>query len=422
MKKKLVYLVFIMILTISLFVLTGCSENNKTENSNSESNNATISSATTDNYTITNIIKSFNDFDTYITDGAIVQLNDNKENCYIINGEGKILYEITDPNIVNASNVEVSYMNGYVCYNNNQGTSYVLDLRTGDKVVEGSKTTECLDVTYDGYVLQKITNEEISGTTYQVRIVDKEGNVVWESGAEESSSINTITGNYAIFDSRCYEYNSVLINVKTGKATDLGVDGVLEGVKAKYNHIVINSSIIYDMNTDSIVLKFENKDKIENLLNENYFYTYSGIYNVNDGSLAKDLTDGNVENMYYTNNKYYVISANDFYYVLDDNFEYTYEPTKILATAYPEAKLTNYGVSYTGFENGETIQYYIPYDEFKADEDLSSIETKVPFKTFTGGSDGVRVCTDKNYIIAFNDNYNGRLVNPNALEDIKIHK
>lgn len=422
MKRKLLYLSIIMVLIIGLFTLTGCSENEEAENTNDENSNSAVSSNTTDNYTITNIIKSFNDLDTYITDGAIVQLNNNEENCYIIDGEGKILYEITNPDIVNATNVEVSYMNGYICYNNNQGTSYVLDLRTGDKIAEGTETIECLDVTYDGYVLQKITNEEISGTTYQVRIIDKEGNVVWENGAEERSSIDTITGNYVVFDSRCNEYNSVLINVETGKATDLGINGTIEGIKAKYNHIVINSSIIYDMNTDSIVLKFENQDEIESLLNENYFYTYSGIYNVNDGTLVKDLTDGKVENMYYTNNKYYVISDNYFYYILDENFEYTYEPTKILATAYPEAKLTNFGVEYTGYENGETIQYYIPYDEFKADEDLSSIETKVPFIAFTGGSDTIRVNTDKNYLIAFVGDDEGILINPNTLEEIKIHK
>ena len=414
MKKKIIGLGIAVILVVLLLLLTGCGQEQETKNTNSKNNETIISDSNNENYVITNVIKSFDTFDTYITDGAVVQLNNNKDICYIIDGEGKILYEINDQNIVNAKNINVSYMNGYICYNNNMGTSYVTDLRTGNKIVEGSKTIECVDVTYDGFILQKITNEQISGTTYQVRIIDKDGNIIWEDSAEKTSNIDTLTDNYVIFD-------NILINAKTGKTTDLGVDAGKIGGKVQYNHIIVDN-IIYDMNTDEIKLKFEGKEEIENLLNENYFYTYSGIYNVNDGTLEKDLTEGHIKNIYYKNNKYYVISDNGFYYILNDQFEYVYDPTKILTTAYPEAELTNFGVAYTGFENGERIQYYISYDEFKADEDLSSIEKKVPFESFMGGSDGVRVCTNRDYIIAFDENYEGRLINPNTLEDIKIHK
>lgn len=414
MKKKILGIGVAIVLILLLLFLTGCGNEQETQKSNSENNETAVNISDNENYVITNIIKSFDIFDTYITDGAIVQLNDNKDVCYIIDGEGKILYEINDQNIVKASNVNVSYMNGYICYNNQMGTSYVTDLRTGNKIAEGSKTLECLDVTYDGFVIQKITNEQISGTTYQVRIIDKDGNIIWEDNAKDRSNIATITGNYVIFD-------NLLINAKTGKTTDLGVDAGKIGGKVQYNHIIIDN-IIYDMNTDEIKLKFEGKEDIENLLNENYFYTYSGIYNVNDGTLEKDLTEGHIKNIYYKNNNYYVISDNDFYYVLNDKFEYIYNPKKILTSTYLEAKLANFGVVYTGFEGTDRVEYYISYDEFKPDEDLSSIAKKVPFKDFRGGSDGVRVCTDKNYIIAFNENYEGRLINPNTLEDIKIHK
>ena len=174
MRKKIIGLGIAVILVVLLLLLTGCGQEQETKNTNSKNNETIISDSNNENYVITNVIKSFDTFDTYITDGAVVQLNNNKDICYIIDGEGKILYEINDQNIVNAKNINVSYMNGYICYNNNMGTSYVTDLRTGNKIVEGSKTIECVDVTYDGFILQKITNEQISGTTYQVRIIDKD--------------------------------------------------------------------------------------------------------------------------------------------------------------------------------------------------------------------------------------------------------
>ena len=99
-----------------------------------------------------------------------------------------------------------------------------------------------------------------------------------------------------------------------------------------------------------------------------------------EGKLAKDLTEGEVEDIFYSNNTYHVISKTGYYYTLNDSFEYVKEPKKMLEDTYTAIDI---GPNVTEFSMDLTY-YYIPTNQFAPDQDLSTVATQGNLSTVNG--------------------------------------
>ena len=95
-----------------------------------------------------------------------------------------------------------------------------------------------------------------------------------------------------------------------------------------------------------------------------------GIYTM-DGELAKDLTEGEVDDIFYYNGTYYVISETGFFYTMNDSFEYVKQPAKMLEDKYLSIDIGQYLTSFSL----DLTSYYIPTSQFDPSQDLSQIAT-----------------------------------------------
>ena len=217
--------------------------------------------------------------------------------------------------------------------------NYVKDLRDNSIKVEGTDLIELVDITESGYILEKVTIENLAGEKYESRIVDMQGNVIWKN--EDSKSIEyfqTVIGDYVAYRADRAGGNYYIIDAKTGKSIDTGFscipgyfecipfgDYLLTGISANNDkYIVIDLKNFKKINT--------NLSHVHKILNDKYVYATPlwgtvGIYTM-EGKLAKDLTEGEVEDIFYSNNTYHVISKTGYYYTLNDSFEYVKEPKK----------------------------------------------------------------------------------------------
>lgn len=241
-QKKILILILSVFLIVTMFTLTGCGPRIGTEGQggNETQDGGEVQSG--DNQGTPNdngqqgqqgqqlISSVLQEFDEHRSEALVKFSNDN--NYYVINRDGKAVYSFSEPNVPTYSASDMKYYNGYLLVNREtssygeeeQRLNYVKDLRDGSTKLEGTDSIEYIDITESGYVLQRATIESLGGTTYESRIVDLNGNVVWKH--EDNYSVTyfaTIVGDVVAYCANTYsDENYTLINAKTGKTIDLG--------------------------------------------------------------------------------------------------------------------------------------------------------------------------------------------------------
>lgn len=408
-KSKFTMLLLILMLIISLLILAGCGNQNVTTQ-NPGGENTEEQPKENNNTEIKTVVQDFKEGN----DGAIVRLGNDYENYYVIDREGKVLYTFKiEENSVSANDIE--YSNGYLLVDDSSGygddkqvTNYVKNLKDGSTIIEGSAETEYVGITQSGYFLQRATIDSLSGKTYESRIVDKDGNIIWKN--EDYWNVEyfkVITGDYVAYLGSTSSGKYMIINATNGQTLDLGFSCI-----EKYfdctpygDYLLVGSSAnndnyqIVDLKNFTII--HPKLSHVNKILNDQYIYAKPlygivGIYTI-DGTLAKDLSEGEVEDIFYANNTYYVMSRTGFFYTLNDSFEYVKQPAKMLEDTYSSIDI---GENYTSFVSGVT-NYCIPTSEFSPDTDLtekatkgsiSSVNSDVAFLT----SDGTTKLVDLN--------------------------
>lgn len=392
-QKKIAILIAAVMILLSLFTLTGCGMQNPVQmaqegmnqlqsTGTGEQNNGQISS----NTQISNVIQPF---DEQHEEALVTFTNDT--NYYVINTEGKVVYSFSEPNVPSYASDSITYANGYILVDReisnygeeDQRINYVKDLRDGSTKIEGTELIELVDITESGYVLQRVVVESLGGKTYESRIVDINGNIVWQK--EDGYGIEyfaTVLGDYVAYCEDSYSDNYKIIDVKNNKTIDLGfgcASGYFECIPFG-NYLLTGISV---NNDEYVIVNLNNFTKtntglshVHKILNDKYVYATPlwgtvGIYTM-DGELAKDLTEGEVEDIFYSNNTYYVISKTGYFYTLNDSFEYVKQPAKMLEDAYTGIDI---GPNVTEFTKDSNI-YYMPTNQFSPDQDMSTIATQ----------------------------------------------
>lgn len=447
MKKKILYLATIVVLGGLLFVLTGCGEPGyqtyqalaqekvQVERPTIEQQQPIQDVSATLSGRISNVITSF----TEDNDEAVVRLNGSSMSTeFVINESGNILYTI---------NSSTEYSNGYT-FSSTGGT--ITDLKTNKEIAKNTTEVTCVGVTKSGYVLQNVEKEELAGKVYKSQIIDTNGRVTWshENKSSKPEYFKAVKDDYVIYLTNTYSNQKyTIINAKTGKEIETGycsVAGYFE-YKIKGDYLLIGISANNDyysiFNTRTEELTNTKLSHIHKILNDKYVYATPlwgtvGIYDM-EGNLVKDLDEGKVKEIYYYNNKYYVISETDFYYTLDETFKYVDEPVKI-SSVYNEIRPTKYGIYFkigdsdTDYYSSSSTkskkidassvlsddssdkQYFIAEDDFKANEDVTSKATLVSglidFQEEVGESAFARISTGNYCLINLR---NAQIININ---------
>lgn len=368
-----------------------------------------VNNVRSEKYQITEILAR------YGTDGtAIVKIKD--DSVYVINENGKIVGTL--PKDLSS----VKYKNGYVLVNPNEeddGESYVMDNK-GNILLPENENIIYKDITDDGYIVQEITEESLAGETTYFAVTDINGNQVLRIEEDDCNDVEAI-GKGLIFKDLRFDDNSI-VNIETKKETftndnrggfeDLGNGFFIYQSYSEDNDYIVdsNSCMIYYFNYINVI----------KMLNNSYIYGESdgkpGIYDL-DGNLVKDLTEGGVTSIYYANNKYYVISETDYFYTLDNSFNYVDQPQKISLTIKDITPsgiivMVHNEVDYTDLQdvlNNSTNDYLIKFDDFNVNIDPKSVGNKI---------DGVNVSYEGKY--AYTNDVYKKITNLENLEEITI--
>lgn len=395
-QKKILIVILSILLLVSVFTLTGCGPQiggiptggNEAQSSGENQNSGEQAQNNNVQQGISTILTVVYGFDDGRTEALIKYSNDS--NYYVINKEGNVVYTISDE-YMDINTNRVKYSNGYLLINtmrygatseDDRTINYVKDLRDGSTKLEGNETTELVNVTESGYVLERVTIEALGGTTYESRIVDLSGNVVWRSEDNyQVECFETVVGDIVAYAGSSYSGYS-LINAKTGKTIDLG----FSCVKGYFDCFVFGDYILTGVsanNDDYLIIDINNFKKIEpelshvhKILNDTYIYSTPlwgtvGIYDM-QGELAKDLTEGEVEDMFYHNGTYYVISKTGFFYTMNDKFEYVKQPVKMLEDTYEDVDIGEYITTFTV----DSTSYYMQTSQFDPSQDMTQTATQ----------------------------------------------
>lgn len=407
MKKKILSLISVIALLAMLVTFTGCGNNSEevqqNGETNGEQNNGEV--VTSNGQKISTIVQAPDED----TGEAVIKLGDDYSKSYVVNSSGEIVYTIDN------QYMGYTYKNGYV-YN----TQEVVDLSTGEAILTADANTEIKGITKSCFILERVKKEELGGTKYETKVVDKTGKSVWSEEQDRSSLeyFKAVGGDLVVYLPNTFSnVNYTLIDPRTGKTADLGWhsvagyfqcerqgDYLLVGISAnndKYKVVNVNTGNVTDTGLSHVKVIF----------NDKYVYARPlwgtvGIYSM-DGKLVKDLTEGSVEKIAYLNNKYYVQSETGFYYTLNENFEYVTNPIKINDTLYSDIEIRPYGIEFTA--NGQ--KYYINEADFKPDTDMTSTATLLEgtLSNTTGESAFLTAGSEI------------KLVNLKTLEEIQIH-
>lgn len=398
MKKKCLKIFSMALLVVILCTLTGCSDKDVSTNpveesqntsstellSNSVSNLAS-SEKNDDGIKILSVVQ-LQDVDTEI---SLVQLSE--KTVSVINERGEVIKTIDEENSDKLLYQSYAYKNGviYKDIDKNEKTQIkdkdikeVIDLDTSKVIVEASDKVTIEGVTTSGYILTINTVENLSGTTYESKVIDKTGNTLWSKEYKYQPSLFRAVGKDFILYSDSSSENISFVDVNTGKTTELEFDN--GGLKCeRYGDLLFagvdENSYAINLNTGEVISIDLNR--VQKILNDKYVYATplwgtEGIYTM-QGELVKDLSEGGVKEINYKDNIYSIFSQTDFYYTLNDNFEYIVQPTKVHED-YGYLTFRPYGIE---FINNNYL-YYIKDSDFKADEPLNDLAIKLNYYSF----------------------------------------
>lgn len=398
---------YIVLLFIILFSLSGCSMVG-----------ALIGDP--DDGKISRIVKNFSEHNSE----AVVTFGDERE-LYVIDTDGNVKYVISEPDVPAKLDLAscAKYNNGYVLisYSENRDgeapyVNYVRDLNDGVIKIEEDSATKFTGITESGYVLQRAVTDTLGGLVYESKIVDIEGNVVWQN--EDSKTIEyfqPLVKDLVIYCEASYE-NYYLINVRTGDIIDLGfncdADHFEYDISGRYfwaNSGNNYTDIIIDMEDFRVVST--SVDGVYKVLNDKYVYARpnhreAGIYNLNE-ELIKDLSEGGVKYITYMDGLYYVISDTEFFYTMNDQLEYVQEPVKMHESySYADGDEIEIGENITIFRGD-----FFPTSQFDPTQEMPS-------------SSGFLICSSDNvgFVARYGSTTSYELYNLETLEEIVIER
>jgi len=284
-------------------------------------------SRTSNSNSISSISSDFNEYseaNAYVNGSGLV----------VFNNKGEILSDLS------------SYVNGYTYGYNNDYKQCVKDSKGKIlyTVEEDNVNTSIsiVGVTGEGYSLQTVTKDELSGKTYEARIVDLKGNTTWSMSMRSSSPeyFKVIAENYVLVRKDLANY--WIVNAENGEETDLKLSALPSylDVRLYGNNVLIG---LTGNNENYWLLNYKTGELIQTtnhvrvVLNDKYIWAQplwgtDGIYSF-DGELVKEL-EGETRQIHYLDGKYYVMSKTGFFYTMDDDFEYIDEPVKYYSSYY----------------------------------------------------------------------------------------
>ncbi len=353
--KKILSILFIGILVVSL---TGCGkaiknsntmDTNKDQQESKESVEITDVKAVSENY-------------------AVVVGDDNS--TYIIDKEGNALGTITLTN----DNVLIN-KDGYIAVKPEVGKVNIYD-KTGKELYKtDDKTKFSFFVTESNLLLRRTIESSFSGNTSKTEIIDIDGNVKFETDIDAkleyigNDLVADITGNgVKVTINKVYDlktnsevdvsqyYSLKENNVHESWFLDLGVKDS-NYTDWKYTNLKQNDILMINGGKSSGI---NNKneyvvgDSYDVLLSNEYYYS-GDKHSIckYDGTIVKDLSEGNGASIIgYYDNKYYIESGTGYYYVLDNNFNQILEPVELHVY-----NINKYGIMATDSNKSVTTLY-----------------------------------------------------------------
>lgn len=409
--KKYVMSFFVIILVL---FLTGCGSSNSDLGLKDDKDKPNPPVA---NKEIVKIVKGYEEGN----DEAIVKLeNDNK--YYVV--DDKILYSFEEKEEnENFFKIRDKYLVVYKI-SKKERVNYILNLETGKKIYEGTDILEYIDITEDGYVLVKEIKEELSGTTYKYKIVDKNGKETWrdDDSYYNANMFKAIYKNVVVYSDISYNTFKI-IDAVSGKETDFGLTGhnsyfeyhvygddILMGISAnndKYRIYKVSENTMINTKLSHVKKLLDDKRVYAEPLWET-----PGIYNYEDQKLLKGFDEGGIVHFAEYNDKYYIISQTNFYYVIDDNYNYVKEPVKLPDDmTYNSVEFKEFGMVIKKGAASGTINYVTYEDILK---EANFLDKK---KTVEGNLDGA----NKEYGFLGKDG-KYKLVEMKTLKEVKLSK
>ncbi len=373
--KKYVMSVFIL---IGILFLTGCGSSNSDFElgENKDKTNSPVA-----NQEIVKIVKGYDEGN----DEAIVKFeNDNK--YYVI--EDKILYSFEEKE---GNEKYFKIRDKYLVVDKvskDERVNYILNLKTGKKIYEGTDILEYVDITEDGQVLVKETKEELSGTTYIYKIIDENGKETWsdENNYYNVNMFKVIYENVVVYSDISYNTFKI-IDAVSGKETDFG----LTGHNSYFEYHVYDDEIlmgisvnndkyrIYDVSNNTMINT--KLSHVRKLLDDKRVFAEPlwetpGIYNYENQKLLKGFDEGGIVHFAEYDDNYYIVSQTNFYYVIDDNYNYVKQPVKLPDNmTYNSVEFREFGMIIKKGSVSGTISYVTYEDILKQDNFLDKKKT-----------------------------------------------
>lgn len=259
---------------------------------------------------------------------------------YYVIGENGPLYNFK--NEFNADSKIFSSRGKYLFINgedrNGHEINMIKDLETGNVIAQGDTSRKYVDVTKDGYCLYKETTKTLQGEVHTVNVADASGNIVWTEEESYVDDFRVVYDNIILYEGNVHTVGDVLadnkyvFDVTNGKKSQYKTQTV-QDIQVQGRNVILvggdRSNDVLNMDTFEVVSASYDLYK---LLNDKYvcaqpLHKDAGIYTFS-GEPVKIL-EGGVSNIHYSDGIYYVLSSTNFYYSLNENFEYVKSPTEL---------------------------------------------------------------------------------------------
>jgi len=314
-KKKILCLTLCTILLISL---TGCGS--KSEEEKDSSNNTNTAEKSKPTIEINEIMSKY--------DSGIAAVKSTDDEIYIIDEEGNPRFKIEEK-LTSGYSREVEVKNGYVTLTDCNGTScnsIIYD--ASGKELKSETGARYGKVSKSGYFVVKRWEDSLANGTTDVTTIENLDGKVIKKVKSASGNYNILIGGNIFYiverTSDGEDSTTKLYNPENGKSIECNLNADLERHSYKYD-LVINQDK-KEVYYEDLSQKYSIADN--GILNANYYSSEDGIYDIKTGKLVKDLSEGNVKNIYSYDNVYYVTSETGYYYTLDKNFNYIKNPEK----------------------------------------------------------------------------------------------
>ena len=293
--------------------LTACEDDEEEVSSKSRRSNRVIKQVNEEGEN-TNSLSNFP-----VSNIKIYDINDAKEqilyskdgNVYFSDFEGNTIFTVS------AEGGNIGRFNNYIRVGD---TIYQLD----GTVLYTNINSTFVTISENGFVLLKLeTDSMATGTVVDYNIVDPKNRKVIFSGKRDKIDVSTEEGLKEISEVNVTYVKEDLFKVETLRkngGTDTDFINAADGT--------IASNVRTDEARD---IERTIADYYPCLSEKRELYfdgTYDNVIYDKDKNVVKDLSEGEVKYYGYAGDKMYVYTRTDYYYVLDENFDYYVNPVK----------------------------------------------------------------------------------------------